>query len=75
MNSQTPTGPFSSSTKLIIGIVAVFILVVVGIAGADFLLTHDFGMLCTADARLCPGGGGVGRTGLFCRFPACPNIE
>ncbi len=30
---------------------------------------------CTAEAKLCPDGSAVGRTGLNCEFAACPNIS
>ena len=28
---------------------------------------------CTMDAKLCPDGSAVGRTGPDCTFPACPG--
>ncbi|MBP9816600.1 MAG: hypothetical protein KBD05_01055 [Candidatus Pacebacteria bacterium] len=28
---------------------------------------------CTADAKICPDGSGVGRTGPNCTFPPCPG--
>jgi len=28
---------------------------------------------CTLEARMCPGGGTVGRTGPLCEFEACPS--
>jgi len=28
---------------------------------------------CTLEARICPGGGTVGRTGPLCEFEACPS--
>ena len=29
---------------------------------------------CTEEAKLCPDGSGVGRTGANCEFPECPNV-
>lgn len=33
------------------------------------------GQACPADARLCPDGSSVSRTGPNCSFPACPDID
>ncbi len=30
---------------------------------------------CNSDARLCPDGSSVGRTGPSCEFPACPPLD
>ena len=32
-------------------------------------------IVCTADAKLCPDGSGVGRTGPNCEFTACPIVK
>lgn len=32
----------------------------------------DDGVVCTADAKLCPDGSYVGRTGPRCEFAPCP---
>ena len=29
---------------------------------------------CTAEAKICPDGSAVGRTGPLCEFSACPNV-
>ncbi len=29
---------------------------------------------CTAEAKICPDGSAVGRTGPLCEFAACPNV-
>lgn len=29
--------------------------------------------ICTMDAKICPDGSAVGRTGPNCTFPACPG--
>jgi hypothetical protein len=34
---------------------------------------YDGGVFCTMDAKLCPDGSYVGRTGPKCEFSACPN--
>jgi hypothetical protein len=30
------------------------------------------GMMCTTEAKICPDGSGVGRTGPNCEFAPCP---
>lgn len=32
-------------------------------------------IVCTADAKMCPDGSYVGRTGPKCDFAACPNVD
>src|SRR5258706_9652825 len=33
------------------------------------------GVVCTQEAKLCPDGSYVGRTGPKCEFAACPNVS
>ncbi len=33
----------------------------------------DGGVACTEEAKICPDGSAVGRTGPSCEFPDCPN--
>lgn len=33
------------------------------------------GQVCTRDAKVCPDGSAVGRTGPNCEFAACPATE
>jgi len=33
----------------------------------------DDGVACTQEAKICPGGTSVGRTGPKCEFTACPT--
>lgn len=58
-----------------------FIWVVVGLlvlggtvyGGIWFWSERDLWGVCSADARLCPDGSAVGRTGPNCEFTACPK--
>ncbi len=43
-------------------------------AGLVNLNTNE-GIPCTADAKLCPDGSSVGRTGPNCEFAACPGMN
>jgi hypothetical protein len=58
------------------------IALIVLIATAGFfyrsIKEHPVGQVaCTTDAKICPDGTGLGRTGPLCTFPICPppNIE
>lgn len=58
--------------KYAIGVVAIIILV-----GA-FWVWHEHmstmgGQACTQEAKICPDGSAVGRTGPNCEFAACPG--
>lgn len=63
------------------GLVAGIVLIVlIGIAGFLYRSIKEQpsgAVACTADAKLCPDGTGLGRTGPSCTFPACPppNVE
>ncbi|HTK76794.1 MAG TPA: hypothetical protein VL371_16125 [Gemmataceae bacterium] len=50
-------------------------VVVVALAAGVFTLlpSRDKGTACTMEARLCPDGSSVGRSGPNCEFAACPN--
>ena len=37
--------------------------------------TPDEPVFCTADAKMCPDGSFVGRTGPNCEFAPCPQID
>jgi len=70
------TQPPASNNKLIIGIMIAFVLVA-GSVGAYFFVNQqsDTGpVACTAEAKVCPDGSSVGRTGPNCEFAQCPGI-
>lgn len=64
-----------------IGIIAVVAVLVVLAGGGYFVYqrfakTTDTGrMACSSEAKLCPDGSGVGRTGPNCEFAACPGEQ
>lgn len=73
----TPLLPPPSHTKLIIGMMAVFVLVVVGVAGGYIFLipkdSTDF-VSCIAETKQCPDGSYVGRMlNNNCEFAQCPG--
>lgn len=59
------------------------ILLIVFVAGISFLLANPEKsfwwngegemVACTADAKICPDGSAVGRTGPNCEFAECPS--
>jgi hypothetical protein len=64
-------------------LVALGVVAVVGIGGLAFYATAKPGSVaqpntpevweCNADAKICPDGSAVGRTGPNCEFTACPS--
>src|SRR4051812_32070190 len=59
---------------------ALLLIIAIGIAGFLYRSAkeHPTGpVACTTDAKVCPDGTGLGRTGPECTFPVCPppNVE
>jgi hypothetical protein len=59
------------------GIILVMLLGIAGFFYRSITEQPTGPVACTADAKLCPDGTGLGRTGPSCAFPACPppNVE
>lgn len=65
--------------KALLGFLGLIILIIV-ISAWWFFSHYDFGSVddggvvaCTAEARVCPDGTAVGRTGENCEFEECPD--
>ncbi len=65
-----------------VSIFAVLFIVLVGVAGAFYFypslgspvaVVPDTPVACTEEAKVCPDGSSVGRTGPDCEFAACPG--
>ena|SRR3989344_2908664 len=60
-------------------LVGILILVVLGVGGLVYrnALERPGSVACTLEARVCPDGSAVGRTGPSCAFAPCspPNVE
>ena len=58
--------------------ISILILIIVG-GGLYFILqsgvNNQEGIACTQEAKLCPDGSYVGRTGPNCEFAECPKVE
>ena len=54
-------------------------LILIAVAGITLLITNKMtpddigGSVCTMEAKMCPDGSSVGRSGPNCEFSACPN--
>lgn len=60
--------------NLILAIAIAIICFVAGLAISKFnLVKINFPQACTEEAKLCPDGSAVGRTGPQCEFAACPS--
>lgn len=55
----------------------VLVTVIIILAGGTiyFITKNPSQQACPADAKLCPDGSSVGRTGPNCEFAACPEIK
>lgn len=58
---------------LLIGIIALIGLTAAGAHYAGFVPTPNT-KACTQEAKVCPDGSAVGRTGPHCEFAACPGV-
>lgn len=53
----------------------IFVLLLISVGTAYFFLNSKSQVACTQEAKLCPDGSSVGRTGPKCEFQACPKIS
>jgi len=57
-----------------------FVAAIIALTGISFwlLVENNQGLedpvACTMDARICPDGSAVGRTGPYCEFAECPQV-
>ncbi len=65
----------------LVSIFAVLFIIFAGIAGAFYFypmspvaVVPDAPIACTEEAKVCPDGSSVGRTGPECEFAACPGV-
>ncbi len=75
---QTPTQPpIKSSFKwkwpLVIAVIVVIAILLP--AGTYFFLNSNKQVACTLEAKICPDGSSVGRTGPKCEFAPCPKVN
>lgn len=60
--------------KIVVLVIVAVVVVVVGGASWYFGRNGSIQTACTLEAKLCPDGSYVGRTGPNCEFAACPGI-
>ncbi|MEK7470606.1 MAG: hypothetical protein AAB622_01180 [Patescibacteria group bacterium] len=75
---ETPPPPVKKSSAVLI-IAVILMIIAVASAGAYFLIPKYFGsgttpIACTMEAKICPDGSSVGRTGPNCEFDVCPDF-
>ncbi|MFZ2190343.1 MAG: hypothetical protein WA057_02590 [Candidatus Magasanikiibacteriota bacterium] len=61
------------SGLILVGVI-VLVVIVLGIYKFNFT-NDDIHFACTMEAKLCPDGSAVGRTGPNCEFQACPVLN
>lgn len=86
-NAQAPQPPIPEKPKrkskkplLIIGAVITVLLLLIGMFfGLNwYIRMQELGnnqVACTADAKICPDGSAVGRSGSNCEFAPCPTVS
>lgn len=62
----------SRHSLLLYGLLALFIIAVASIVFVIEEAPKDAQIACTQEAKICPDGSSVGRTGPACEFAACP---
>ncbi len=58
---------------IIAGVIAVAVVVALWITGVRVARAPSDGQMCTMEAKICPDGSAVGRTGPNCEFAECPS--
>jgi hypothetical protein len=59
-------------------VIALIVLILAGVGGTSYYLITKQSpkqTVCTTEAKLCPDGSSVRRTGSSCEFAVCPEIE
>ncbi len=78
-----PTKEKRSSQKLLTALLASLLIAgaILLAVGFIFIVTQSIkplpvknGVACTQEAKICPDGSAVGRTGAACQFAACPAV-
>lgn len=65
-----------SNTYKIVGFVlALALCAVLWVVGSAQLTKSPEPVACTMDAKICPDGSAVGRTGPNCEFAECPQVD
>ena len=59
--------------SLFLGILLIIVLGIGGLVYRNAVEHPTQPIACPMDAKLCPDGSSVGRTGLSCTFPVCPS--
>lgn len=63
-----------TQARIAIGIIIAVLIIIAGIFAYDLSRTGPASpVACTAEAKMCPDGSYVGRTGPDCAFAACPS--
>ncbi len=80
---QPFTPPPPKPTSKLIFLIGGLVILLIGLSGGFLILkssstekpkTNPIGKGCTQEAKLCPDGSSVGRTGPNCEFAQCPEI-
>ncbi len=71
--STNPKPPLKSLKWIKFSIPAILLLVILVLSGIYLFLNSNKQVACTTEAKLCPDGSSIGRTGPNCEFSKCPE--
>ena len=74
MNSNDVCAKIQAMKKLSIAIIVIISAVLIGALAWLNFFNASKQTACTLEAKICPDGSSVGRTGLDCEFARCPEI-
>jgi hypothetical protein len=76
LNSPSVQPPIKSRKTLLVLLIVLGVLLIAVGAGVAYYYWYapkNIQKACTMEAKLCPDGSSVGRTGPNCEFAACPS--
>jgi len=77
--APSPSQPKKGFPKMLVVIIVLFLLATSGVAGYVIFrnlnqTNNSQEVACTMEAKICPDGSSVGRTGPNCEFAPCPTV-
>ncbi|KKS26228.1 MAG: hypothetical protein UU87_C0003G0148 [Parcubacteria group bacterium GW2011_GWA2_42_11] len=75
-NTINPQPVKNRKTLLVLSIVLGILFLAAGTVSAYYWFVQNYTQkACTMEAKICPDGSSVGRTGANCEFAACPSVS
>lgn len=71
--NSTPIVPAEKKIKPLTTIIILTVVLLIGAGGYLLVKVLNQPKFCSTEAKICPGGSTVGRTGPNCEFAPCPT--